>query len=158
MKNLMKTAGEIAEKMKEKGYEYFNIKRGATGTDFKTALGSYLHYAGFNKAEPVFPIYAGSGVAATSPDNPYTWATFRIVEDVKNGLRIDAMGISMYECHDGALRASLELKIKSPDDIPSRQKAAKLIEDKWEMKSRENQKKPNTSIKVKPLRPKGRKI
>lgn len=72
MEDLLKTADEIAEKMKEKGYEYFNIKRGAAGTDFRTGIASYLHYASYNDTEPVFPIYAGSGVVSTTPDNPYT--------------------------------------------------------------------------------------
>ncbi|MDX3913936.1 MAG: hypothetical protein QHC79_10405 [Pseudosphingobacterium sp.] len=139
MEDLLKTADEIAEKMKEKGYEYFNIKGGAAGTDFRTGIASYLHYASFNDTEPVFPIYAGSGVASTSPDNPYTWATFKVVEDAQKGLRIDTVRISMYECHDGALRTHLELKIKSPDDIPSREIAAKLIEEKWEARYKENQ-------------------
>jgi|GEM_PF-837811 len=139
MKELLSTADEIAEKMKEKGYEYFNIKRGATGTDFKTALTSYLHHAAFDNTEPVFPIYAGTGVAATSPDNPYTWATFKIEEDAKKGLRIDTMGISMYECYDGGLRTHLELPIKSLNDIPSRQNAAKMMEEKWEKQHQKNQ-------------------
>ncbi|MBZ4190794.1 MULTISPECIES: hypothetical protein [Bacteroidota] len=140
MKDLIKTADEIAKKMKEKGYEYFNIKRGATGTDFKTALGSYLHYAGFSKTEPlIFPVYAGSAVAATSPDNPYTWATFKIVDDAEKGLRIDTMAISMYECYDGGLRTHLELKLKSLDDIPSRQDASKMIEERWQKQYQKNQ-------------------
>lgn len=139
MEELLKPADEIAEKMKEKGYEYFNIKRGATGTDFKTALSAYLHYAGFNETEPLFPIYAGSAVAATSPDNPYTWATFKIVQDDKKGMRIDTMIIYMYECYDGALRTHLELPIKSLDDIPSRQVATEIIEARWQKQYQKNQ-------------------
>lgn len=149
-KEILNTANQIAEKMKEKGYEYFNIKGGASGNDFKTSIASYLHYASFNNSEPTFPIYAGSGVAATSPANPYTWATFKIVEDAEKGLRIDTMDISMYECYDGALRTHLELQIKSLDDIPSKQNAAKLIEEKWEKRYHTNQ-----SMKSKP---KGRKM
>ena len=137
MEELLKTADEIAEKMKEKGYEYFNIKGGAIGSDFRTGITAYLHYASFKDIEPVFPIYAGTGIAATSPDNPYTWATFKIVDDAK-GLRIDTMGISMYECHDGGLRTHLELQIKSLDDIPSKQHATKLIEEKWEKRFTES--------------------
>ena len=154
MKELLETAGEIAEKMEEKGYKYFNIKYGGAGTDFKVGLATYLHNVGSSNTVPLFPIYAGSGIAATSPDNPYSWAMFKIVEDEKKGLRIDAMGISMYECHDGALRASLELKIKSLDDIPTRLNAAKMIEEKWKKQSKENQMKWNTSINVKPEMPK----
>ena len=138
MEELLKTADEIAEKMKEKGYEYFNIKGGAIGSDFKTGIVGYLHYASFNDTEPLFPIYAGTGGAATSPDNPYTWATFKIVDDAQKGLRIDTMDISMYECHNGGLRTHLELQINSLDDIPSKQHATKLIEDKWEKRLQEN--------------------
>lgn len=138
MEELLKTADEIAEKMKEKGYEYFNIKGGAIGSDFSTGIAGYLHYASFNDTEPIFPIYAGTGVAATSPDNPYTWATFKIVDDAQKGLRIDTMDISMYECHDGGLRTHLELQINSLDDIPSKQHATKLIEEKWEKCVQEN--------------------
>lgn len=138
MEELLKTADEIAERMKEKGYEYFNIKGGAIGSDFSTGIVGYLRYASFNDTAPVFPIYAGTGVAATSPDNPYTWATFKIVDDAQKGLRIDTMGISMYECHDGALRTHLDLQINSLDDIPSKQHATKLIDEKWEKRLQEN--------------------
>ncbi|HRB71474.1 MAG TPA: hypothetical protein PK776_06460 [Flavobacterium sp.] len=138
MEELLKTADEIAEKMKEKGYEYFNIKGGAIGSDFSTGIAGYLHYKSFNDTEPVFPIYAGTGVAATSPDNPYSWATFKIVNDAQKGLRIDSMDISMYECHDGGLRTHLELQINSLDDIPSKQHATKLIDEKWEKRFQEN--------------------
>lgn len=139
IENLLKTADEIAEKMKEKGYEYFNVKHGATGTDLRTGISVYLRNASFNDVQPVFPIYAGAGVAATTPDNPYTRATFKIVEDGQKGLRIAAMGLSMYECFDGALRTSLELKIKSLDDVPTKQEAAKLIEEKWKRHYQANQ-------------------
>lgn len=138
MEELLKTADEIAQKMKEKGYEYINVKRGAIGSDFRTGIDAYLHYARYNDTEPVFPIYAGTGVAATSPDNPYTWATFKIVDDAQKGLRIDTMGISMYECQDGALRTHLDLKINTLDDIPSKEHATKLIEEKWEQRFQEN--------------------
>ena len=158
MKELSKAADEIAENMKENGYEYFNIRHGKIGTDLKTGLASYLYDAGINNKEPVFPIYAGSGIAATSPDNPYSWATFKIVEDAQKGLRIDAMAISMYECHDGALRTSLELKINSLEDIPSKENAVKLIEEKWEKVSNENRKKWNTPAGVKPLKTKSRRL
>lgn len=139
MEELLKTAEEIAEKLKEKGYEYFNVRYGAIGTDLRNGIAVYLRNASSNDIRPVFPIYAGSGVDATSPDNPYTWATFKIVEDTKKGIRIDTMNISMYECHDGALRTDLELKIKSLDDIPTRQNAAKLIEEKWKIHYQANQ-------------------
>ena len=158
MKELLRTAEEIAEKMKEKGYEYFNIRYGGTGSDFKTGIATYLHNANFNNTEPIFPIFASSAVAATSPDNPYTQATFKVGEDAQKSLRVDAMSISMYECYDGALRTSLELHIKSPDDIPSRQDAVKLIEEKWEKLRQDNRKKWNNPVTVTPKKSKGRKL
>lgn len=158
MKELLRTAEEIAEKMKEKGYEYFNIRYGEAGSDFKTGIASYLHNANFNNTEPIFPIFASSAVAVTSVDNPYTRATFKIVEDAKKSLRVDTMSISMHECYDGALRTSLELNIKSLDDIPSRKDAAKLIEEKWEKLHQENRKKWNNPVAVTPKKSKGRKL
>lgn len=130
MKEMLIAVDEISRKMKEKGYEYFNIKHGAIGTDFKTGITAYLQNASINNTEPIFPIYAGSRVAATSPDNPYTWATFKIVADDQKGLRVDKMGISMYDCYEGSLRHHIEFKIKSSNDIPTRLNAAKLIDDK----------------------------
>jgi len=137
--------------MKEKGYEYFNIKHGAIGTAFSKGIASCLHNASFNSSQPVFPIYVGSGVAATSPDNPYTWATFKIVEDAQKGLRIDTMDISMYGSYDGALKMHLELQIKSLDDVPSRHNAAMLIKEKWEKRHQEK------TVAVKPEMPKPQK-
>ncbi|MCH5685244.1 hypothetical protein LWM68_13900 [Niabella sp. W65] len=64
----------------------------------------------------------------------------------------------MYECHDGALRTSLELKINSLEDIPSKENAVKLIEEKWEKVSNENRKKWNTPAGVKPLKTKSRRL
>lgn len=157
MKELSKTVGEIAEKMKENGYEYFNIRDGGIGTDFKAGITSYLYNASIaNKA--VFPIYAGTGIAATSPDKPYSWATFKMVEDAQKGLRIDTMGISMYECYDGPLRISLELQIKSLEDIPSIKNAAKLIGEKWEKQQQENQKKWKVPEVITPPKSKSRKL
>jgi hypothetical protein len=162
MKDLLSTADEIAKEMKEKGYEYFNIKHGAARSAFGTGIASYLQYASFNSSEPLFPIYVGSGVAATSPDNPYTWATFKIVEDAQKGIRIDTMDLSMYGCYGGALRMHLELKIKSLDDVPSRQNAAMLIKEKWEKRHQVNQiiKKTVTvkSEMPKPQKSRGRKM
>lgn len=128
MKELLIAAQELSQKMKEKGYEYFNVKHGISGSDLKTGIAAYLQNASINNTEPVFPIYAGSRVAASSPDNPYTWATFKIVEDAQKGLRIDKMGISMYACYEGSLKEHIEFKIKSLDDIPTRLNAAKLID------------------------------
>lgn len=156
MEELLIAVDEIAEKMKEKGYDYFNIKGGNIGTDFKTGLISYLHNVNITK-EPAFPIYAVSCVAATNPGESFSRASFTIVEDAQ-GLRIDTMSISMCECYGGALRTSLELKIKSLNDIPSKQNAAKLIEEKWEKLYQENRRKWNNPVAVKPLKPKGRKL
>ncbi|MDA3613504.1 hypothetical protein [Polluticaenibacter yanchengensis] len=155
MKEILIAAEEISQKMKEKGYEYFNVKHGISGSDLKTGIAAYLQNASINNTEPVFPIYAGSRVAASSPDKPYTWATFKIVADDQKGLRIDKMGISMYACYEGSLKQHIEFKIKSPNDIPSRLNAAKLIEDN----QLPNSKKPEKVVEIQqPIKMKSRKI
>lgn len=134
MELLLTAADRIAQEMKEKGYDYCNIRNGRIGVDFKTGLTTYLEDAKRMNQEPVFPIYVGSGVKATDPGSPLSWATLAIVQDAEIGMKVDSMKISMYECHDGPLRASLNVTIKSLEDIPSRQEAGKLIEAEWQRK------------------------
>ncbi|ULT39654.1 hypothetical protein KRR40_32715 [Niabella defluvii] len=52
----------------------------------------------------------------------------------------------------------MELKINSLEDIPSKENAVKLIEEKWEKVSNENRKKWNTPAGVKPLKTKSRRL
>lgn len=138
MELLLLATDKIAQKIQDCGYDYCNIRNGRIGVDFKTGLTAYLEDAKRMNLEPVFPILVGSGVKATNPGSPLSWATFTIVQDTDTGLRIDAMKISMYECHDGPLRASLNVAIKSLEDIPSRREAGKLIEAEWQKKRMEN--------------------
>lgn len=138
MELLLTAADRIAQEMKDKGFDYCIIRNGRIGADFKTGLSSYMEDAKRMNLEPVFPILVGSGVKATDPGSPLSWATFTIVQDANTGLRIDAMKISMYECFDGPLRASLNLKVKSLEDIPSKQEAGKLIEAEWQSERAEN--------------------
>lgn len=83
MEELFNAVDEIAKIMKEKGYDYFNVPHGGIGVDFKTGLLAYLRNVNITKREPVFPIYAASGVAATDPSMPMSWATFIIAEDTE---------------------------------------------------------------------------
>lgn len=156
MNDFSKATDELNTAMTEKGYLYFNVRNGSAGTNLKEGLASYFYNANLDNNNPAFPIYATSVIEATSPDMPYSLATFTIVEDVPQSLRIDAMNISMYECYDGGLRTSLDIAIKTTNDIPSRHNAAKQIEERWQKQYTENQKKWKQNSQK--LIPKGKRI
>lgn len=135
---IIRTSIEINEKMIEKGYDTFNVKHGGIGVMFKDAVTSYLINIRDMEPKPGFPIYAATCLSATDPNSPSSWARFTLVEDVVKGFQIGSVGFALYECHDGPLRASLNVPINSLEDIPSKQEAGKLIEAEWQRKRMEN--------------------
>lgn len=129
MEKLLSTVDDITEKMEARGYDDLYIRHGGVELDFQTGLASYLHEINATKDEPVYPIYAVSAISARHPGEPVSVVLFTIEKDAQKGLRIDSMSISMCTCPGGPLRASLELKLKYLEDIPSRQDACRLIEE-----------------------------
>ena len=156
MNDFLKAADKLNAEIMEKGYIFFNVRNSSVGTKLNDGLFSYFHKANLENKKPVFPIYATSVIEATSPDMPYSVATFKIVEDAHLSLRIDAMNISMYECYGGGLRMAIDLTIKTANDIPSRHDAAKQIQERWQKKYTENQKKWKQNSQK--IIPKGKRI
>ena len=141
----MKAADKLNAEIMEKGYIFLMSGTVVSGLILMMVC-FHIFIKQISKIKPVFPIYATSVIEATSPDMPYSVATFKIVEDAHLSLRIDAMNISMYECYGGGLRMAIDLTIKTANDIPSRHDAAKQIQERWQ-KYTENQKNGNKIAK-----------
>ncbi|AIL46960.1 hypothetical protein [Elizabethkingia anophelis] len=144
MNDFLKAIDEVTTRLEEKGYDYCRLSNGIYGSNLKECLLSYHDIAKRENELPKFPIYAIFIIAATSPDNPYSLASFKIEQGDSQTLQITNAKISMYECYDGGVRASIDLQFKTIDDIPTRQNAANQIEERWRKLYKENQEKWHT--------------
>ena len=130
MDQLRTSASELAGILEEKGYVRFNFRNGRMGTDFQTGLLSCVP----DDTAAGFRATAGTAIRATSPDEPYSIATFTIAATATGILQVASLRLALYENADGGLRESLTIAVRAMESIPTVEQANRLLEEAWQQR------------------------